>query len=98
MTIKKRGTTLCESAPQNDTVDSTRETSRETECERGLYLPLAWAELGRSVKPQPFRGKHKRKARADAINAKRCRGGITAELGGLILLALVVGMLLAGGL
>ena len=54
---------------------STRETSRETERERGEYLPLAWAELGREVKPAKFKGKAKRKSRADAINAKRYQGG-----------------------
>ena len=74
MTNNKKGATPSESAPQNDTSDSTRETSRETE--RGLYLPLAWAELGREVKPKPFRGKGKRKSRADAIQAKRNQGGI----------------------
>ena len=57
-----------------DTRNSTRETSRETE--RGLYLPLAWAELGREVKAKPFKGKAKRQARAAAINAKRHQGGI----------------------
>lgn len=74
MTNNKKGATPCESAPQNDTSDSTRETSRETE--RGLYLPLAWAELGREAKAKPFRGKGKRKSRAAAISAKRHQGGI----------------------
>ena len=55
---------------------STRETSRETERERGEYLPLAWAQLGREVKPQKFKGKAKRQARAAAISAKRHQGGI----------------------
>ncbi|MBV2264273.1 MAG: hypothetical protein KUL79_12020 [Thauera sp.] len=54
---------------------STRETSRETERERGEYLPLAWAQLGREVKPQKFKGKGKRQARAAAIRAKRNQGG-----------------------
>lgn len=76
MSDNKRGATPCESAPQNDTSDSTRETSRETERERGEYLPLAWAQLGREVKPQKFKGKAKRQARAAAINAKRHQGGI----------------------
>ena len=75
---------------------STRETSRETERERGLYLPLAWAQLAREVKAKPFKGKAKRKSRADAINAKRMTGRIAAELAGLILLALVAGLLLVG--
>lgn len=66
--------------------------------ERGLYLPLAWAQLGREMKPQKFRGKHKRKSRAAAIRAKRgMGGGITAELAGLIALALVAGVMLLGG-
>lgn len=52
------------------------ERSRETRRERGLYQPLLWAELGREVKTKPFRGKHKRKSRADAISAKRHQGGI----------------------
>ena len=74
MTDNKKGATPCESAPQTDTSDSTRETSRETE--RGLYLPLAWAQLGREAKAKPFRGKGKRKSRAAAISAKRHQGGI----------------------
>ena len=74
MSENKKGATPCESAPQTDTSDSTRETSRETE--RGLYLPLAWAQLGRESKPQKFKGKAKRQARAAAIRAKRHQGGI----------------------
>ena len=74
MTDNKKGATPCESAPQTDTSDSTRETSRETE--RGVYLPLAWAQLGREAKAKPFRGKGKRKSRAAAIQAKRNQGGI----------------------
>ena len=73
---------------------STVEQSRETE--RGLYLPLAWAQLGRESKPQKFKGKAKRQARAAAINAKRMGGTIAAELAGLIALALVAGALLLG--
>lgn len=77
---------------------STRETSRETERERGEYLPLAWAQLGREVKPQKFKGKGKRQARAAAIRAKRNQGGgIAAELAGLLALALVAGVMLLGG-
>ena len=95
MSENKKGATPCESAPQTDTSDSTRETSRETE--RGVYLPLAWAQLGREAKAKPFRGKGKRKSRAAAISAKRHQGGtIAAELAGLILLALVAGLLLGG--
>ena len=73
MTDNKKGAPPCESAPQTDTSDSTRETSRETE--RGVYLPLAWAQLGREAKAKPFRGKGKRKSRAAAISAKRHQGG-----------------------
>ena len=76
MSENKKGATPCESAPQNDTSDSTRETSRESGRERGEYLPLAWAELGREAKAKPFRGKAKRQARAAAIRAKRHQGGI----------------------
>lgn len=66
--------------------------------ERGLFLPLMWAELGREAKAKPFKGKGKRKSRAAAIQAKRYQGGtIAAELAGLILLALVAGALLVGG-
>ena len=96
MSENKKGATPCESAPQTDTSDSTRETSRETE--RGLYLPLAWAQLGRESKPQKFKGKAKRQARAAAINAKRMGGTIAAELAALLVLAVVAGVLLGGAL
>ena len=96
---KEKGTTPFEIAPGNDTGNSTVEPSRETERERGIFLPLAWAQLGREVKAKPFRGKHKRKSRAAAINAKRMSGGIAAELAALLALALVASLLLiAGGL
>lgn len=76
-----------------DTRNSTCETSRETECERGLFLPLLWAQLAREVKPQKFKGK----SRADAIRAKRGeQGAIDLGLAALILLALVAGLLLVG--
>ena len=55
---------------------STVEHSRETERERGVYLPMAWAQLRREAKAKPFRGKGKRKSRAAAISAKRHQGGI----------------------
>ncbi len=76
MTDNKKGTTPFEIAPGNDASNSTVEHSRETERERGEYLPLAWAELGREVKAKPFKGKAKRKSRAAAIQAKRNQGGI----------------------
>ena len=75
----------------------TCETSRETDRERGLFLPLLWAELAREVKPAKFRGKTKRKSRADAINAKRNQGAIDSALVGLLALATVAGVLLLGG-
>lgn len=91
MTDKKKGTIPFESAPHTDTVDST------VERERGLFLPLLWAELGREVKAKPFKGKTKRKARSDAIRAKRGeQGAINLELAALMLLALVAGVLLMG--
>ncbi|WP_157277016.1 hypothetical protein [Thauera aminoaromatica] len=55
--------------------DSTVEHSRETERERGEYLPLAWARLGGAVEPQQFKGKTKRKSRQAAIQAKRGMSG-----------------------
>ena len=62
---------------QNETgLNHNVEHSRETERERGLFLPLAWAQLGREAKAKPFKGKAKRQARADAIRAKRYQGGI----------------------
>ena len=76
MTQKEKGHTPNESAPHTDDHNSTRETSRETERERGLFLPLAWAQLGREAKAKPFKGKAKRQARAAAIRAKRHQGGI----------------------
>ncbi len=98
MTEKEKGTTPFEIAPRNDTGNSTVEHSRETERERGVYLALAWAQLARESKPQKFKGKGKRQARAAAINAKRYQGGaIAAELAGLIALALVAGVMLMGG-
>ena len=96
MTDNKKGATPFESAPHTDTADFTRETSRETERERGLFLPLLWAELARDVKPAKFRGKTKRKSRADAINAKRYQGGVDSALVGLLALATVAGVLLMG--
>lgn len=90
---KKKGATPCESAPQTDIRDSIAHDDRR---ERGLFLPLAWAELGKAVKPQPFRGKAKRKSRAAAINAKGNQGAVDINLAGLIVLALVAGALLVG--
>lgn len=95
MTDKKKGATPCESAPQTDTADSTVEHSRETE--RGLYLPLAWAQLGSAVKPAKFRGKTKRKTRADAIRAKRSMGYVDRQLAGWLVLAAVSALMLIGG-
>jgi len=88
MSETEKGAPPFEIAPGNDTGNFTVEHSRETN--RGLYLPLAWAQLAREVKPQKFKGE----LRAAAINAKRMSGGIAAELVGLIALALVAGLLL----
>lgn len=84
----------------NQTVgDSVVERSRETTRERGLYLPLLWAELARAFKPEKLRGKSERQLRAAAIRAKRGdQGAIDLQLIGLIALAAVAGLLLAGGL
>ena len=96
MTDNKKGATPYENAPQDNQADIDLTAERE----RGLYLPLAWAELGRSAKPAKFRGKTKRKTkrktRADAIRAKRNQGNVDAGLAGLIALAAVAGLLLAG--
>lgn len=81
---------------QNDRRNSTAEHPREALRERGLFLPLAWAELAKSVKPQPFRGRSKRKSLAAAINAKRNQGNIDADSAGPLALALVAGVLLVG--
>jgi len=97
MTDNKKGTDPFETAPSNDTANSTHETSRETERERGLFLPLLWAGLARDVKPAPFRGKAKRKSRQAAIQQKRGHlGTVDASLAGLIALALVAGVLMVG--
>lgn len=75
------------------------ERSRETTRERGLYPPPLWAELARAVKRAKFRGKSKRQLRAAAIHAKRGdQGAIDFQLIGLIALAAVSGLLLAGDL
>mgnify|MGYP003442337827 FL=1 len=75
------------------------ERSRETKRERGLYLPLRWAELASAVKPAKSRVKSPRELRAAAIRAKRGnQGAIDLQLLGLIALAVVAGLLLAGGL
>ena len=83
---KEKGTTPFEIAPGNDASNSTVERSRETERERGLFLPLLWAELAREVKPAKFRGK-----------TKRYQGAVDSALVGLLALALVSGVLLLGG-
>ncbi len=70
---KEKGATPFESAPQtNDTADSTA-----AETPRALFHPLTW----RPEKPARFRGKGKRKTRADAIARKRGQwGGARADL------------------
>ncbi len=91
----KQGRTPSTSTDANSTVEQAP-AEADVSRERGLFLPLLWAELGRESKPQKFKGKAKRQARAAAINAKRMGGTIAAELAGLIALALVAGALLLG--
>lgn len=79
-----------------DTPKYSVEPARESSRERGLYMPRASSQLGRDIKPKPFRGKHKRKSRADAINAKRNQGAVDSGLAGLLVLATVAGVLLMG--
>lgn len=88
-TDKEKGTTPFESAPQtNDTADSTA-----PETPRALFHPLTW----RPEKPARFRGKGKRKTRADAIARKRGQwGGASADL--LAWLAILAAFALAGWL
>jgi len=69
MTDKKKGAPPFESAP---TSDSTSANSTAPAPERGIYNPLTW----RSEKSVKFRGKGKRKTRADAIRRKRGYGRI----------------------
>lgn len=90
----------CGADKANQTVgDPIVERSRETKRERGLYLPLLWAALARAAKPAKFRGKSKRQLRAAAICAKRSdQGAIDLQPIGLIALAVVAGLLFAGGL
>jgi hypothetical protein len=85
--------------PNQAVGDSIAERSCETTRERGLYLPLLWAELARAVKPAKSRGKSKRQLRAAAVRVKRGdQGAIDLQLIGLIALAVVAGLLFAGGL
>ena len=93
---KEKGTTPFEIAPRNDTGNSTVEPSRETERERGIFFPLAWAQLARELKLAKFKGRHKLQAHADAIRAKHNQGAIDLQLVGLIALATVAGLLLVG--
>lgn len=67
---------------QSDRYSTVEQASAEADVsrERGLFLPLAWAELGKSVKPPKFKGKGKRQARAAAILAKRNQGDVLFEL------------------
>lgn len=63
MTEKEKGAPTFASAPQNitDIADSTTDTAR------ALFHPLTW----RPEEPARFRGKGKRRTRADAIARKR---------------------------
>lgn len=88
MTEKEKGAVPFESAPQGETTaaDSTTDTSR------ALFHPLTW----RPEKPARFRGKSKRRTRADAIARKRGYGRIDAALAGWLLLLVVVLLALIG--
>lgn len=77
---------------QNDRLNSTVEHPRETLRELGLFLPLAWAEPAKSVKPAPLHGNDK--SRVAAIQRKRNQGAVDAGLANLIAMALAVGMLM----
>lgn len=65
---KEKGATSFESAPQGNTY---AENSTASVRERGIYNPLTW----RPEKPPRFRGKSKRRTRADAIARKRGERG-----------------------
>jgi len=63
MTEKEKGASPDQAAPQtNDSADSTAPAP-----ERSTYNPMTW----RPEKPARFRGKGKRRTRADAIARKR---------------------------
>lgn len=81
----KKGTDPFETAPGNDSSNS---TAPVVERERGLFLPLAWAQL---------EGKPSRESRKLKRTWKRKAGGaISAELLGLLVLGAVVAILLMG--
>ncbi|HRQ66393.1 MAG TPA: hypothetical protein PKZ76_16275 [Xanthomonadaceae bacterium] len=89
MTEKEKGATPFESAPQGD--NSTSNYTVQTPAQR--QLPLTW----RPEKPPRFRGKTRRRTRADAITRKRGElGRIAPELAGSLLMLAVV-VLLAWG-
>ena len=86
---KEKGATPFESAPQtNDTADSTA-----AETTRALFHPLTW----RPERPAKFRGKGKRRTRADAIARKRGQWG-SASADMLAWLAIAAAFALAGWL
>lgn len=82
---KEKGSSPDQAAPQtNDTGNSTA-----PETPRGIYNPLTW----RPERPAKFRGKGKRRTRADAIARKRgawgsARADLLAWLATLALFAL----------
>ena len=77
---KEKGASPDQAAPQtNDSADSTAPAP-----ERSIYNPLTW----RPEKPARFRGKGKRRTRADAIARKRGQYG---HLDPLLFAWLVVG-------
>lgn len=89
MTEKEKGATPFESAPQGD--NSTSNYTVQTPAQ--LQLPLTW----RPEKPPRFRGKTRRRTRADAIARKRDQwGSASADL--LAWLAIFAAFALAGWL
>lgn len=87
MTEKEKGASPYQTAPQTD------DDSDSTPHDQAASWPRTWS----NEKPSRFRGKGKRNARRAAAERKRgVRGAVDAGLAGLILLALVAGLLLAG--
>lgn len=89
MNAQEKGASPDQAAPQtNDSADSTA-----PETPRAIYNPLTW----RPERPAKFRGKGKRRTRADAIARKRGQwGSASADL--LTWLAILAAFALAGWL
>lgn len=88
MTEKENAPAITEAQSDNYDADSTA-----PETERAIYNPMTW----RTQKPARFRGKGKRRTRADAIGRKRGEyGRIAPEL--IAWLAILAAFALAGWL